>query len=354
MKPTHSNTNIPRQKWHHLPAHTCAEAVQAGDRRALAFAITLVESHHPDHRKKALDMLAAIDRTCWQTDKALKLAISGMPGAGKSTLIAALGMEWIRQGHHVAVCAVDPSSTVAGGSILGDKTRMQSLSAHKRAFVRPSPSKLMLGGVSARMREVITLMMAAGFDRIILETVGVGQSEVDCAAMVDLLCVLQLAKTGDDLQSIKKGLTEHADVICLHKADNPHASEIKVALQMWKQAFASSSPTITSISTTKKQVDVIEVSSHTEHNLAALGELLTRRFHHHIKSGELIRRRKQQEYRWFADECYTLLCEKISSSKTFQDLSGKKSFQAASNNHLPPLYAAKVCEDMFKNMGLNP
>ncbi|MCS6810215.1 MAG: methylmalonyl Co-A mutase-associated GTPase MeaB [Tepidimonas sp.] len=185
-------------------------------RRALAKAITLLESTRPDHRQQADALLNAL---LPHTGGAFRLGISGVPGVGKSTFIEALGLHLIGLGHRVAVLAVDPSSSVSGGSILGDKTRMEKLSVHPHAFIRPSPSGGTLGGVAAKTREAMLVCEAAGYDIVIVETVGVGQSETAVANMTDLFCVLQLPNAGDDLQAIKKGIMELADLIVINKAD---------------------------------------------------------------------------------------------------------------------------------------
>ncbi len=188
----------------------------AVQRRAMAKAITLLESTRSDHRAQADALLTAL---LPHTGKALRLGISGVPGVGKSTFIEALGMYLTAQGHRVAVLAIDPSSTVSGGSILGDKTRMEQLSVHPNAYIRPSPSSGTLGGVAEKTRESMLVCEAAGYDVVIVETVGVGQSEVAVHGMTDMYCVLQLPNAGDDLQAIKKGVMERADLVVINKAD---------------------------------------------------------------------------------------------------------------------------------------
>ncbi len=185
-------------------------------RRAMAKAITLLESTRPDHRALADELLTAM---LPHTGKSFRLGISGVPGVGKSTFIEALGLYLIQQGHRVAVLAVDPSSTVSGGSILGDKTRMENLSVHPDAYIRPSPSSGTLGGVAEKTRESMLVCEAAGYDVVIVETVGVGQSETAVANMTDMFCLLQLPNAGDDLQAIKKGVMEIADLVLINKAD---------------------------------------------------------------------------------------------------------------------------------------
>jgi LAO/AO transport system kinase len=186
------------------------------DRRSLAKTITLLESTRPDHRARADALLNAL---LPHTGNALRLGISGVPGVGKSTFIEALGLHLIAQGHRVAVLAVDPSSSLSGGSILGDKTRMEQLSAREEAYIRPSPSSGTLGGVAEKTREAMLVFEAAGYDVVIVETVGVGQSETAVAGMTDLFVLMQLPNAGDDLQAIKRGVMELADLVVINKAD---------------------------------------------------------------------------------------------------------------------------------------
>ena len=218
------------------------EALLRGDaaqqRRAIAKAITLLESTRPDHRAEAETLLATL---LPHSGKAFRLGLSGVPGVGKSTLIEALGLYLIEQGLRVAVLTIDPSSTVSGGSILGDKTRMEKLSVHARAYIRPSPSSGTLGGVAARTRESVLVCEAAGYDVVIVETVGVGQSEIAVAGMTDMFVLMQLPNAGDELQAIKKGVMEVADLVLINKADlDPDAamraqSQIASALRLFGQ-----------------------------------------------------------------------------------------------------------------------
>jgi LAO/AO transport system kinase len=185
-------------------------------RRAIAKAITLLESTRSDHRAEADELLTTL---LPHTGKSLRLGISGVPGVGKSTLIEALGLYLIEQGYRVAVLTIDPSSSVSGGSILGDKTRMERLSMHERAYIRPSPSSGTLGGVAEKTREAILVCEAAGYDIVVVETVGVGQSETAVQGMTDMFVLMQLPNAGDDLQAIKKGVMELADLVVINKAD---------------------------------------------------------------------------------------------------------------------------------------
>jgi LAO/AO transport system kinase len=196
------------------------EALLASDgpvqRRTIAKAITLLESTRADHRTQADELLTAL---LPHTGKSFRLGISGVPGVGKSTFIETLGLFLIGLGHRVAVLTIDPSSTVSGGSILGDKTRMEHLSVHERAYIRPSPSSGTLGGVAEKTREAMLVCEAAGYDIVIVETVGVGQSETAVSGMTDMFVLLQLPNAGDDLQAIKKGVMELADLVVINKAD---------------------------------------------------------------------------------------------------------------------------------------
>ena len=197
-------------------------AQPAVQRRAMAKAITLLESTRPDHRAQGDELLTAL---LPHTGKSFRLGISGVPGVGKSTFIETLGLHLIGKGLRVAVLAIDPSSTVSGGSILGDKTRMEQLSMRFEAYIRPSPSSGTLGGVAEKTREAMLVCEAAGYDVVIIETVGVGQSEIAVHGMTDMFCVLQLPNAGDDLQAIKKGVMELADLVVINKADiDPNAA----------------------------------------------------------------------------------------------------------------------------------
>ncbi|GKS77172.1 methylmalonyl Co-A mutase-associated GTPase MeaB [Acidovorax sp. SUPP950] len=195
---------------------------QAVQRRAMSKAITLLESTRADHRAQGDELLTAL---LPHTGQSFRLGISGVPGVGKSTFIEVLGLHLIGLGHRVAVLTIDPSSTVSGGSILGDKTRMEHLSMHEKAYIRPSPSSGTLGGVAEKTREAMLVCEAAGYDIVMVETVGVGQSEIAVAGMTDMFVLLQLPNAGDDLQAIKKGVMEIADLVVINKADiDPHAA----------------------------------------------------------------------------------------------------------------------------------
>src|SRR5690554_1927349 len=243
-----------------------AEQVVAGDRRALARAITLVESTRPDHRASADALLAKL---LPETGKAVRLGISGVPGVGKSTFIEAFGLYLIEQGRRVAVLAVDPSSRRAGGSILGDKTRMELLSRSPDAFIRPSPAGRSLGGVARRTREALLLCEAAGYDVGIVETVGVGQSETAVAEMVDLFALLLLPGGGDELQGIKKGIVELAELVIVNKADGEMRAAAGRAAAEYRSALRMLRPLMENW-----KVPVLQVSSIEKRGLEAVWQAI--------------------------------------------------------------------------------
>jgi len=256
----------------------------AGNRRALAKAITLVESTRSEHRQQAQKLLDAL---LPHSGRSLRIGISGVPGVGKSTFIEALGMYLIGNGHRVAVLAVDPSSSVHGGSILGDKTRMELLSQRTEAFIRPSPSSGSLGGVAEHTREAMLLCEAAGHDIIIVETVGVGQSETAVAGMTDIFVLLQLPNAGDDLQAIKKGIMELADLVVFNKADlDPRAAQLaaaqmRSALSMLHPASANWQPPVLTLSAMRKEglAEFWQVVEKFRSTLTASGEFDAKRRH---------------------------------------------------------------------------
>ncbi len=211
------------------------DALLTGNRRALAKAITLVESRREDDREASQQLLNGL---LPRTGNSIRIGITGVPGVGKSTFIESFGMALIERGHRVAVLAVDPSSPIAGGSILGDKTRMEQLSRRPEAFIRPSPAGSALGGVALKTRESLLLCEAAGYDVVLVETVGVGQSEHQVAGMVDFFLVLMLPGGGDELQGIKKGILELADAIVINKADGPSEAMADTTRQHYRGAIS--------------------------------------------------------------------------------------------------------------------
>jgi LAO/AO transport system kinase len=268
------------------------KGVLDGSRAQLARAITLVESHRADHREAAqqllMELLSAAAR-----GGARRVGISGTPGVGKSTFIETLGTRLTGAGHRVAVLAVDPSSTRTKGSILGDKTRMAALANDPNAFVRPSPSAGTLGGVARATRETIVLMEAAGYDVVLVETVGVGQSEVAVAAMVDTFLLLTMARTGDSLQGIKKGILELADVVAVNKADGPHEADARAAARELRGALRLVTPTSASW-----RPPVLACSSQTGAGIAEVWAAVEEHRGTLEAEGELAGRRADQQVQW--------------------------------------------------------
>ncbi|MEE8277233.1 MAG: methylmalonyl Co-A mutase-associated GTPase MeaB [Thermoanaerobaculia bacterium] len=264
------------------------EGVRQGDRSVLARAITLIESRRSDRQSMALETLA---RLLPATEGASRGGITGVPGVGKSTLIDALGMRLIEQNHRVAVLAVDPSSSLSGGSILGDKSRMPRLAAEPRAFIRPSPSAASLGGVARRTREAMLLCEAAGYDVVLVETIGVGQSETVVADMVDFFLVLMLSGAGDQLQGIKKGILELADGVAVTKADDS-ADRVKTALSEYRAAMRYQRPRSPSW-----RPRVLAVSARTGQGLDELWALVEEHREALSATGELEEMRREQRRR---------------------------------------------------------
>lgn len=267
-----------------------ADGVRAGSRTVVARAITLMESRRGDHREQAQELLTAL---LPDAGAARRVGISGVPGVGKSTFIDALGMSLIADGHRVAVLAVDPSSTRSGGSILGDKTRMARLAHDDAAFIRPAPTAGTLGGVAQATRASMVVVEAAGYDIVLVETVGVGQSEVAVAEMVDSFVYLTMARTGDQLQGIKRGILEIADVIAVNKADGRHAddarraaSELAGAIRMLRGSGSA------------WQVPVLTCSALDGTGLAEVWAKVIAHQEQLAAAGELDRRRQRQQVRW--------------------------------------------------------
>lgn len=267
-----------------------AAAVRGGDRAGLARAITLVESTRADHREQAQQLLLELMPSA---GAAMHVGITGVPGVGKSTTIEALGMYLIERGHRVAVLAVDPSSTRTGGSILGDKTRMARLAVHPDAYIRPSPTSGTLGGVAKATRETIVLLEAAGFDVVLVETVGVGQSEVAVSNMVDTFVFLTLARTGDQLQGIKKGVLELADIVVVNKADGPHAIEAKAAARELASAIRLIYP-----HESPWRPPVLTMSALEGEGLGQLWDTVLRHREVLTEAGEFDARRRAQQVDW--------------------------------------------------------
>ncbi|MFI7679632.1 methylmalonyl Co-A mutase-associated GTPase MeaB [Actinophytocola sp. NPDC049390] len=315
-----------------------AKGVLAGDRGTLSRAITLVESRRPDHRALAQRLLVEL---LPHSGGAHRVGITGVPGAGKSTFIDALGTRLTGAGHRVAVLAVDPSSTRTGGSILGDKTRMARLSADPSAFIRPSPTSGTLGGVTRATRETIVLMEAAGHDVVLVETVGVGQSEISVANMVDCFLLLTLARTGDQLQGIKKGVLELADVIAVNKADGDHemparkaARELSGALRLLQASPDGWTP------------PVLTCSGMTGAGLDTLWEQVKRHHATLSESGALEEKRKRQQVDWTWTMVKDTLLTRLSEHPGVRALAPSLEQQVADGTLTPTLAAERILKEL--------
>jgi LAO/AO transport system kinase len=313
-----------------------AQGIRAGDRTGLSRAITLIESKRADHRSAAAALTQVL---LGATGKAVRVGITGSPGVGKSTTIDALGSMLTRQGHKVAVLAVDPSSWRTGGSILADKTRMARLATDPNAFIRPSPASGTLGGVAAKTRETMLLCEAAGYDVVLVETVGVGQSEIAVADMTDFFLVLVLPGGGDELQGLKKGVVELADMIAINKADGDNlprakltAAEYGAALHILKPASANWSPPVVTYSALKG--DGIEA-------------LWTRILDHRQKltaSGELAARRGEQQVKWMWAMLEERLFAPLRSDRALKAALPKLEAEVAAGRLAPATAVEKIAE----------
>ncbi|RCX24802.1 methylmalonyl Co-A mutase-associated GTPase MeaB [Thioalbus denitrificans] len=316
----------------HITAAALAEAVHAGERRALARAITLIESTRADHRERAAELL---ERLMPLTGRSIRIGISGVPGVGKSTFIEALGMHVIDRGHRVAVLAVDPSSALSGGSILGDKTRMEELARRPEAFIRPSPAGGTLGGVARRTREAMLACEAAGFDVIIVETVGVGQSETAVAEMTDLFLLLLLPAGGDELQGIKRGIMELADLVLVNKADGDLAGAARRTVADYRHALHMLRPR-----SRNWTVPVEACSAHTGAGIPETWETIGRYRETLDASGELAARRAAQARTWMwsetTDNLVAALREHPAVRERLPELEA-----AVTEGRIPPTLAAR-------------
>ncbi len=290
---------------------TLAAAVRAGDRRALARAITLIESSREDHRRLAEALLRA---ALPAQGNSIRLGISGVPGVGKSTFIEALGTNIIAAGHRLAVLAIDPSSQRGGGSILGDKTRMTALARNTAAFIRPSPTGGTLGGVARRTRETLLLCEAAGFDVVIVETVGIGQSETAVADMVDMFVLLMLPGGGDELQGIKKGVVELADLILVNKADGEFEAAAKRAVADYRSALRLLHP-----ASVHWKPEVFAVSALAGTNVDRVWRTVTRYRRAMTEAGALTAQRAEQARAALWAEIGACLLEQLRLSPVLRD-----------------------------------
>ncbi len=284
-----------------LKASDLAAGIRAGDRATLARAITLIESKRADHRRSAHHL---VQELLPFTGQAVRLGITGAPGSGKSTTIDALGSHLTAQGRKVAVLAVDPSSSRTGGSILGDKTRMARLAADPHAFVRPSPASGTLGGVAAKTRETMLLCEAAGYDVVMVETVGIGQSETAVADMTDFFLVMMLPGAGDELQGLKKGIVELADMIAINKADGDNVARARLAAADYRAALNILNPHSATWSP-----PVLTYSALTGNGIDELWNQVMAHKEKMTGSGELAARRREQQVKWM----WSMLEERLSA-----------------------------------------
>lgn len=315
-----------------------ADGVLEGNRRALARAITLIESTRQDHRGAASDLLQYLMPHSGQS---IRLGITGVPGVGKSTFVEALGNHVIDEGHRVAVLTVDPSSAISGGSILGDKTRMELLSRRNEAFIRPSPSGNTLGGVTRRSREALILCEAAGFDVIIVETVGVGQSETKVADMTDMFVVLLLPGGGDELQGIKRGIMELADLILINKADDDLQALAGQSAADYRNALRLLHPR-----SAEWKVEVRTCSARDGVGVVEAWETALR--HHEVleASGQFSERRANQARDWMWSEVNdSLITELQNDPEVRAHIPALEA--AASEGRIPPTVAARQLLDIF-------
>jgi LAO/AO transport system kinase len=319
------------------PAETAA-AIRQGDRRALARAITLIESTRADHRARAEELLAKL---LPHTGNSIRIGISGVPGVGKSTFIEAFGLHVIGQGHKVAVLAVDPSSQRTGGSILGDKTRMEELTRNTSAFIRPSPSGGTLGGVARRTREAMLACEAAGYDVVIVETVGVGQSETAVSDMVDLFMLLLLPGGGDELQGIKKGIVELADLIVVNKADGALINAARHAVAEYRHALA-----LLRSPSKDWKVPVLTCSAATRLGIPEVWETIGRYRTTLSASGALDARRAEQARAWMWSEIAETLTDAFRHHPAVRaDLAAAE--RAVTHAETTPTVAARALLEKF-------
>jgi LAO/AO transport system kinase len=324
-----------------IKLHDIAEGVRAGKVRALAKAITLIESRNLDHSLAATTLL---DELLPATGNSIRIGISGVPGAGKSTFIEAFGMHLIRQGHKVAVLAVDPSSQLSGGSILGDKTRMEELARETNAFIRPSPAGETLGGVARKTRETMLICEAAGYDVIIVETVGVGQSEITVASMVDFFLLLQLPNAGDELQGIKRGVMEIADAIVINKSEGENRPRAELARQQYVNALHMLKP-----KSPNWQVPALLCSALNNEGIAEIWSMVERFRSCMQRSGELEKKRMLQASDWM----WTLLMEDLKETflrdRNVEGLLDQIQSSVASGTTTPSAAARRLLEAFKRN-----
>jgi LAO/AO transport system kinase len=324
-------------------AAALADAVMGQNRRALAQAITLVESTRPDHRRTARELL---QRLLPHAGNAVRLGISGVPGVGKSTFIEALGNHVIDSGHRVAVLTVDPSSAISGGSILGDKTRMEQLARRAEAYIRPSPAGTTLGGVTRRSRESLILCEAAGFDVVIVETVGVGQSETRVAEMTDMFVLLLLPGAGDELQGIKRGIMELADLVLINKADGELKALAERSARDCRNALRLLHPR-----SPDWEVQVQTCSARDGIGIAEVWQTVLQHRDLLVSSGQLAKRRAEQSLAWMWSEVHeSLIAALQADSEVCKQIEPLET--AVRRGEMPPAAAAgQLLETFLRRKG---
>jgi LAO/AO transport system kinase len=327
---------MPLPKYAPLDITALAQDLRAGHRAALARAITLIESRRGDHQAAARDLVQALIS---DTGNAIRVGITGSPGVGKSTTIDALGMFLIERGHKVAVLAVDPSSARSGGSILGDKTRMARLAACDHAYIRPSPASGTLGGVAAKTREAMLLCEAAGFDVVLVETVGIGQSETAVCDMTDFFLALMLPGAGDELQGIKKGLVELADMIAINKADGDNIKRANLAASEYRGALHILTPR-----SEHWQPPVLTYSALTGTGIEALWQTILDHRTAMNASGEFAGRRRQQQVKWMWSMLEQRMMARLRADAAVRAKVKKIEAEVADGRITPALAAAQIAE----------
>lgn len=316
-----------------MSADAIVAEILKGNRAILARAMTLIESTHPKHHNLAGDIL---DKIMPLVGKAKRIGITGVPGAGKSTLLEALGMYLIKSGLKIAIIAIDPSSSISGGSILADKTRMTTLLREHNAFIRPVPAGGHLGGTSRRTRELTFLLDAAGFDVVFIETVGVGQSEIEVADLVDFFCLVQIAGAGDELQGIKKGVMEVADLVVINKCDGDNKTMAEIARAMLKNALHIVKPKYT-----EWQAQALTCSARDNTGIKNIWEVVELFYATMEPAGKVALLRKGQNVRWMKRQIEENVITMIYNTQDIKELYGKTKASVESNQ-LSPRHAVET------------